>query len=108
MTRQQRRNNEDRRIIEDMMGTLQREPGEVAVPEKKPTLKEAKEKLRGLNIVITHSQEYDEYRINFKGGKEKTAYYTNDLADAIGTGQAMATKRDWGDDPLGEWHGRNE
>ena len=30
-----------------------------------------------------------EYRVNFLGGREATAYYTNDLTDAILTGRAM-------------------
>jgi hypothetical protein len=29
--------------------------------------------------------DYNEYRINIKGGSEDTAYYTNDLQDAIDT-----------------------
>jgi hypothetical protein len=31
-----------------------------------------------------------EYRINFIGGREATAYFTNDLSDALATGRAMA------------------
>jgi hypothetical protein len=30
-----------------------------------------------------------EYRVNFKGGSEATAYYTNDSMDALQTGVAM-------------------
>lgn len=33
-----------------------------------------------------------EYRVNFKGGPESTAYYTDDLADAFRTGLHMATE----------------
>jgi hypothetical protein len=32
----------------------------------------------------------NEYKVNFVGGGEATAYYTDDLADALGTGKAMA------------------
>lgn len=56
------------------------------------TIKAAKAYLRPLGIVITKTA-YGEYRVNFKGGREETAYYTNDLKDAVGTGAAM-TK--WG------------
>jgi hypothetical protein len=31
-----------------------------------------------------------EFRVNFVGGNEDTAYYTNDLADAVGTARLMA------------------
>lgn len=31
-----------------------------------------------------------EYRVNYRGGLEATAAYTNDLADALATGLAMA------------------
>jgi hypothetical protein len=51
--------------------------------------KETKDKLRvvfGVKLTKTDG----EYRVNFVGGKEATAYYTNDLADAFGTGVAMA------------------
>jgi hypothetical protein len=34
-----------------------------------------------------------EYRVNFKGGDEETAYYTNDLKDAVDTGIIMAKQR---------------
>lgn len=33
--------------------------------------------------------EYGEYRVNFRGGREATAYYTNDLADAVATAIIM-------------------
>jgi hypothetical protein len=34
-----------------------------------------------------------EYRVNFTGGREATAYYTTDLLDAVQTGIAMRTQR---------------
>ena len=34
-----------------------------------------------------------EYRVNYRGGKPETAYFTDDLADAIEHGHAMATAR---------------
>lgn len=52
------------------------------------TIKEAKAALRPLGVVLTKT-EWDEYRVNFRNGREATAYYTNDLEDAVGTGVAM-------------------
>jgi hypothetical protein len=34
-----------------------------------------------------------EYRVNYRGGKSETAYFTDDLADAIEHGRAMAAAR---------------
>lgn len=51
------------------------------------TLATAKKFLSTLNIKITKSD--DEYRVNFKNGNEATAYYTDDLDDAVNTGIAM-------------------
>jgi hypothetical protein len=43
---------------------------------------------------VTASFNYntDEYRINFVGGVEATAYYTNDLEDALATAHLMANR----------------
>ena len=53
------------------------------------TLKDAKLTLRQLGMSINKNQ-YGEYRVNFLGGDEATAYYTNDLNDAVMTGKHMA------------------
>lgn len=42
-------------------------------------------RLRGMTI----RKRDDEYRVNFYRGEETTAYYTNDLDDAVDTGVAM-------------------
>tara|TARA_B100001146_G_C16190331_1_gene438796 strand:+ start:751 stop:1353 length:603 start_codon:yes stop_codon:yes gene_type:complete len=42
---------------------------------------------------ITIKKVDGEYVVNHKGGKEETAYYTNDLSDAVGTGKLMANKK---------------
>lgn len=44
-----------------------------------------------LNVVhrMTLRKRDGEYRVNFAGGKEATAYYTNDLEDAFATGVTM-------------------
>jgi len=54
-------------------------------------LSEARATLAALGMSLTHSAETGEYRVNYRGGKESTAYYTNDLADAVATGTAMAS-----------------
>lgn len=43
----------------------------------------------GPGMVLTKN--CDEFRVNFKGGKESTAYYTNDLEDAVMTAKSMWT-----------------
>lgn len=47
-----------------------------------------------LNILGLTISKYDgEYRVNFaRGGSEETAYYTDDLDDAYGTGIRMADR----------------
>lgn len=40
-------------------------------------------------IGITIWKRDDEYRVNFRAGREATAYYTNDIEDALNTGFAM-------------------
>lgn len=51
------------------------------------TLATAKQFLSTMGMKITKSN--DEYRVNFKNGNEATAYYTDDLDDAVNTGIAM-------------------
>lgn len=50
----------------------------------------AKAELATIGITLTWREFAKEYRVNFQGGQEATAYYTPDLDDAIGTGKAMA------------------
>ena len=52
------------------------------------TFERAQLYLRQWNITLTRRE--GEYRVNFKGGAEATAYYTNDLEDAIQTGRTMS------------------
>lgn len=51
--------------------------------DRRMTLKDAKLIARELGYSLTKRD--DEYRANPIGGTEATAYYTNDLEDAIGT-----------------------
>jgi len=52
------------------------------------TLKVVREVLRQLGLTVKLSD--GEYRVNFIGGREGTAYYTADISDAFDTGIAMA------------------
>lgn len=60
---------------------------------KTPTIKQAREVLRPLGISISKT-DFNEFRVNFSGGKEATAYYASDIPDAIDTGKDMARRRD--------------
>ena len=53
------------------------------------TLGKVRAELRAVGVAITHSAEFSEYRVNFRGGNEATAYYTTDIEDARDTGLAM-------------------
>lgn len=48
-------------------------------------------KLMAYDISLRHDD--GEYRVNFRAGREATAYYTNDLEDALATGIAMANRK---------------
>jgi hypothetical protein len=56
------------------------------------TLQEAKSIARhlGLTLRMVHS---GAYRVNFRDGSETTAYYTDNLEDAVKTAVEMARKR---------------
>jgi hypothetical protein len=55
------------------------------------TYKAVQEALREIGIVI--SKRGNVHRINFFGGLENTAYYTQELQDALEKGLAMAKPR---------------
>ena len=55
-------------------------------------LKEVKEQLSQIDMTISYS--YGEYRVNYKGGGEETAYYTDSLDDAFHTANCMAQERE--------------
>jgi hypothetical protein len=48
--------------------------------------------VRQLGMKITKTD--GEYRVNFRYGKEATAYYTNDRDDALNTANAMVQRRE--------------
>ena len=57
----------------------------------RPTRDNVRAYLHGIGMTLRHDA--GEWRVNFRGGAESTAAYCLDLADAAGTGRAMATHR---------------
>jgi hypothetical protein len=57
------------------------------------TLQEAKSIARHLGLTLRQVRS-GAYRVNFRDGNETTAYYTNDLEDAVNTAVEMARKRE--------------
>lgn len=55
------------------------------------TLARAKAVLRAVGVTI--NKRHGEYRVNLLGGREATAYYTDDIQDAVETGLRMADQR---------------
>jgi hypothetical protein len=55
-------------------------------------LKDVRKTLAAIGMEIEKT-EYDEYRVNFRNGKEASAYYATDLEDALGTGTLMERRR---------------
>lgn len=54
---------------------------------KRPTLAAVKAELRPLDIVVKKTD--GEYCVNFRKGREETAYYTDDIDDALASGHRM-------------------
>lgn len=67
--------------------------------KKKLTVAKARSVLRALGLVLSRDSDTGgptgsgEFRVNFRGGRESTAYYTDDLDDAYATGCDMAAQR---------------
>jgi hypothetical protein len=59
---------------------------------KTMTLQEAKSIARHLGLTLRRARSGD-YRVNFREGNETTAYYTDDLEDAVNVGLEMVRKR---------------
>ena len=57
------------------------------------TLQEAKSIARHLGLTLRGVRSGD-YRVNFRDGNEMTAYYTDNLEDAVKTAIEMARTRD--------------
>src|SRR5215510_1484176 len=56
------------------------------------TLQEAKSIARHFRLTLRKVRSGD-YRVNFRDGNETTAYYTDNLEDAVNTAVEMARKR---------------
>ena len=56
------------------------------------TLQEAKSIARHLGLTLRKVRSGD-YRVNFRDGNETTAYYTDNLEDAVNTAVEMARRR---------------
>ena len=56
------------------------------------TFQEAKSIARHLGLTLRKLRSGD-YRVNFRDGDETTAYYTDNLEEAINTGAEMIRKR---------------
>ena len=52
------------------------------------TIKNAQKILAEIGVSLRKT-DCGEFRVNFKGGREDSAYYTNCIHDAIETGKAM-------------------
>lgn len=48
-----------------------------------------KREVKAVGLVATRT-ECDEWRVNYRGGSEATAYYTDDADDAVATARAMS------------------
>jgi hypothetical protein len=59
--------------------------------EGKMTSKEVEQAIRALGLAVTRVD--GKWRINYRGGKEATAYYTTDDDDALGMARAMEVAR---------------
>ena len=55
------------------------------------TSKEVEQAIRALGLAVTRVD--GKWRINYRGGKEATAYYTTDDDDALGMARAMEVAR---------------
>jgi hypothetical protein len=64
---------------------------------KAMTLQEAKSIARHLGLTLREVCSGD-YRVNFRDGNETTAYYTDNLEDAVNTATEMARKRAFSSD----------
>lgn len=63
----------------------------------------ARGNLSRIGIVLSRSFD-GEYCVNFRGGKEATAYYTESLDDAVETGEHMASSLAMGSQIEGAKH----
>lgn len=71
----------------------------IAMCDASASFSAVKKELSGLGMTIKDNRDFDEFIVNFyNGGSEASAYYTNDLDDALKTGRDMARRRAGGKD----------
>ena len=80
----------DRQTIEALMDERVG-PHMGSLDYEKMTSKEAEQAIRALGLAVTKVD--GKWRINYRGGKEATAYYTTDDDDALGMARAMEVAR---------------
>lgn len=69
------------------------EPAPVKAPKpRKLTQAMVKSELNAMGLSFRRTAWGDEFRVNYRGGTEETAHYTDDLEDALGTGRYMAAE----------------
>lgn len=67
------------------------EPAPLKAPKpRKLTQAMVKSELNAMGLSFRRTAWGDEFRVNYRGGTEDSAYYTDDLSDALDTGKAMA------------------
>lgn len=70
--------------------TMKAETNETNKPR---TIKETLATIRALGLTASRNAETGEYRVNYRGGTESGAYYTNCGDDAISTAETMFHSR---------------
>jgi hypothetical protein len=70
-----------------MNDRLNEATGQGDAPVVRPTIKQATAECRSIGMTLRKVD--DEFIVNFRNGKEATAYYTNDIEDAVATARAM-------------------
>jgi hypothetical protein len=56
---------------------------------ERQVVKHALAEIKAMGMVARYDWDVCEYRVNVRGGREATAYYTPDADDAVGTAKAM-------------------
>jgi len=70
---------------------VRRSRADIQREAKQMTSKEVEQAIRALGLAVTRVD--GKWRINYRGGKEATAYYTTDDDDALGMARAMEVAR---------------
>ena len=81
----------DEQTFDAQMVALKKGRAEIQREAKQMTSKEVEQAIRALGLAVTRVD--GKWRINYRGGKEATAYYTTDDDDALGMARAMEVAR---------------